>query len=382
MRLTLVFIFMFCSLIAIGQITVESNTLPDVGDELVYTTLILPEDTIMAYRETGENFVWTFNDFELGGQMIEAYTDINTTTLADSFPDSDMIITLGLFDAAASREPNRIVVNGINTGGFGGFEIDASLQLSNDYTIRETPLLFGTVNSDDVDLIFTFDAALIPGIDSLDLGGLPGSIDSIRVTTELTREEEVIGWGTVNVMDESREVLHVREENTTDVLLEVGVNVIGFLIWFDVSDFFGMAGGFGGEQIATTYRFVDADNKASVIEFTENVFADTLGNDMVVVTGRTGLELDASSTNDPTLLNQLSLEVFPNPASEFITINVTNYNQSLDVSLYNTLGQIEGQWPNLTNGSQLDVSQLDEGNYIILTQTADRELYQKLIIVR
>ncbi len=381
MRLIQTSFFLLCSLVAIGQITVESNTLPDVGDELVYTNLILPEDTIMAYRETGENFVWTFNEFELGGQMIEAYTDINTTTLADSFPDSDMIITLGLFDAAATREPNRIVVNGINTGGFGGFEIDASLQLSNDYTIRETPLLFGTVNSDDVNLIFTFDAALIPGIDSLDLGGLPGSIDSIRVTTELTREEEVIGWGTVNVMDESREVLHVREENTTDVLLEVGVNVLGFLIWFDVSDLFGM-GGFGGAQTATTFRFVDADNTAAVIEFTENIIPDTLGNEMVMVTGRTGLELDVSSTNNPTLFNQLDLTVFPNPASDYITIDVVNYNQALDVTLYNHLGQLEGQWHNFTNGTQLDVSQLDEGNYIILTQTADRELYQKLIIMR
>ena len=52
------------------------------------------------------------------------------------------------------------------------------------------------------------------------------------------------------------------------------------------------------------------------------------------------------------------------------------------MTLYNHLGQLEGQWHNFTNGTQLDVSQLDEGNYIILTQTADRELYQKLIIMR
>ncbi len=381
-RLILGFSFFVYAIITSAQITIESNTLPDIGDELEYTNLILSQDSLTTFKETGENRIWTFNEFDLGGQMLETYQDINTTTLADSFPDSDMIVTLGLFTAAARREANRITINGINTEGFGGFEIDASLQLSSDYTIRETPLSFGTINSDDADVIFTFDAGLIPFLDSIDLMGLPGAIDSIRVTTSLSREEEVVGWGTVNVMDQSREVLQVREENFTDIILEVGIDLAGFLLWFDVTDLIAMAGAGGGGQSSTTYRFLEADSKLSVIEFTENIFADSLGNNMQILTARTGLELDISSTDDVSLFDPLSIDVFPNPTSDVVTIKVNNYNQEVDVEIYNSVGQKVGQWANLANGSMLDVTQINNGHYIIVAHTDDRELRGTLIIER
>ncbi len=381
-RLTLGFCFLISTLIVSGQIIVESNTLPDIGDELVYTNLILPQDTVLGFNETGADRIWTFNEFELGGQMLETYQDISTTALADSFPESDMLVTLGLFTAAARRDPNRIVINGINTDGFGGFGIDVSLQLSSEYTIRETPLSFGSINEDDVDVIFTFDAGLIPFLDSLDLMGLPGAIDSIRVTTFLSRDEEVVGWGTVNVREESREVLQVREENFTDIMLEVGIDLAGFLIWFDVTDLISMAGVGAGGQSSTTYRFIEADSKLAVIEFTENTFADSLGNNMQLLTARTGLELDVSSTADVSPFNPLSIDIFPNPTADFVSIEVSNYNDNLDVMIYNQVGQLVGKWNDIRNGSALDISQINIGQYAIIVHTKDRELREKLVITR
>lgn len=314
--------------------------------------------------------------------MLETYQDISTTALADSFPESDMLVTLGLFTAAARRDPNRIVINGINTDGFGGFGIDVSLQLSSEYTIRETPLSFGSINEDDVDVIFTFDAGLIPFLDSLDLMGLPGAIDSIRVTTFLSRDEEVVGWGTVNVREESREVLQVREENFTDIMLEVGIDLAGFLIWFDVTDLISMAGVGAGGQSSTTYRFIEADSKLAVIEFTENTFADSLGNNMQLLTARTGLELDVSSTADVSPFNPLSIDIFPNPTADFVSIEVSNYNDNLDVMIYNQVGQLVGKWNDIRNGSALDISQINIGQYAIIVHTKDRELREKLVITR
>ena len=362
-----------------GQITVESNTLPEVGDILNYINIIGFEDTT-AYRQSGEDVVWTFDNLVAGMEMDEFYVDITTTDLADSFPTAEMLINLGPFVGAATRSTNRLNVVGVSARGFGGFDFDAAVRLSDDYVLRETPLTFGTQNDDDVEVLVTLDASVIPGLDSLDIG-LPGGIDSIRVIVELDRSEEVIGWGTVNIENEEpAEALQVLEVTSSDFSIEVGVDFLGALLWIDVTDVFGMGLGFGGAQTTNTYRFITEDRKRSLIEFSETEVPDAQGNTMLVITGRIGADL-ITSTEDISF-SEANMTLFPNPVSESLIIAGDNNNTSYQISIWNMQGQLIQQNSSYQLGDQMDVSLLENGYYSIRLSNDDESTVAKFYKVR
>ena len=360
-------LFLCLSISLFGQITVESNTLPEVGDILAYLALEGFEDTT-AYRMSGEDVVWTFENLEFGAEMIETFTDITTTDLADSFPTAEMLINLGPFMGAANRTTNRLNVVGVAADGFGGFGFDASVRLSDEYVIRETPLTFGTQNDDDVDVLLTLDAGLIPGLDSLNLG-LPGGIDSIRVTVELERQEEVIGWGTVNLFNESYDALQVLEQTSTDFSIELGVDVFGAILWIDVTDILGMGMGLGAQE-TLIYKFLDNENKASLIEFTEAEVPDAQGNTTLMTTGRVSFFLATSTEDIP--FNDAGLTLFPNPSTDRIVISGDNISDNFSLSIWNMQGQLVLQVSDYRLGDALDVSQLEGGYYSIRAASDDQ----------
>ena len=90
--LTLISILMTSGLFS--QVTVNSMSLPDVGDELDYTVFAEYQDTV-SYRMSGEDMEWTFDGFNAVNSQTEVFTDISTTSFRDSFPDANMLLEFG-----------------------------------------------------------------------------------------------------------------------------------------------------------------------------------------------------------------------------------------------------------------------------------------------
>jgi len=70
-------------------------------------------------------------------------------------------------------------------------------------------------------------------------------------------------------------------------------------------------------------------------------------------------------------------QLLPNPAKEFVTIQSSRNNSIVDVSIYNTLGQLVKN----TTENQIDISSLESGIYIVKVATDIGRLESQKLIV-
>jgi len=379
MRSLFFFLSLLLSFTTYSQITIEANTLPEVGDVLEYQNFAAFEDTL-AYQQNGENISWEIGRVGLTGNSQEAYPDIANSPLADSFPDANMLLNLGPFEAAAIRRPNSIDIIGISIGGFGDFGIDAAVNFANNYTLRQTPLTYGSQYDDDFEVVITIPADEIPFLDSLDLGALGGVVEAIRVTSIVSKSEEVVGWGNLSLWNENIEVLKVEQIDNSETVIEAGVNLGGFIFWFDIADFLGgtMGDGFAGAQSTLTHKFLAADLKTSVIEFTENRFQDELGVNILTVTGR--VSGDIMSNTENLTFEDGGISLF----SDMITLSSTNddLNNDLHLEVLDFEGRKVLSIPAHKLGRRIDVSGLQAGQYILRVRSEKNSYLTKMTLIR
>jgi hypothetical protein len=203
-------------------------------------------------------------------------------------------------------------------------------------------------------------------------------IDSIRITLDITKREEAIGWGTVTIAGQEKEVLQILENNTTETVIEVGVTLFGAFVWLDVSDILGdMAGAFLDNQDTKTYKFMTADDKRPVIEFDETEAVDTAGVATLVVNGRTSAEfltnINENIINDSVILS-------PNPADQYIDISNIDLQEITDIQIYNINGHRVMSQTKISNTGRMNIEHLSTGTYVILLQTERGSITEKFVI--
>jgi hypothetical protein len=360
-----------------AQITVTAESLPDIGDELEFTIFSNFEDTL-EYRKSGADVEWNFDSFNPVTGQVESYLDIAGTALGDTFPEANMIVDIGLFQAAAERTDSTIAVVGIEVDMFGGIDVDTDINLEEPFRLRYTPFEFNDTIEDEFQIRSSLSAEVLPFLDSLDIG-LPGAmIDSIRITLDITKREEAIGWGTVTIAGQEKEVLQILENNTTETVIEVGVTLFGAFVWLDVSDILGdMAGAFLDNQDTKTYKFMTADDKRPVIEFDETEAVDTAGVATLVVNGRTSAEfltnINENIINDSVILS-------PNPADQYIDISNIDLQEITDIQIYNINGHRVMSQTKISNTGRMNIEHLSTGTYVILLQTERGSITEKFVI--
>lgn len=380
MRSLIVVLAILLSSSMYAQITVEGNTLPKVGDVLQYQDFRGYEDTL-AYQADGADVRWDIGRLNVTGTTEELYSDISGTPLADSFPEANMLLELGGFQAAATRSTNSIEIIGISTEGFGGFGIDAAIEFANNYTLRQTPLTYGSAFDDSFEVIFTLPANLIPGLDSLDFGIAGAVLDSIRVTTNISKSEEVVAWGTLSLWGTEKEVLKVKQIDNNETGIEIGLSVFGFPLWIDASAFLGDTG-FGGAQSLVTYKFLSADLQTSVLEFTENRFQDTLGINFLTISGRASADIMSGTEN--LSFDKGSLSLFPNPSQDLITISSDDreLGDFCDVEIIDLHGRSILSIPSYYYDTQIDIGSLSNGPYLLRVTAANNNFVIKISVMK
>lgn len=355
-------------------------SLPDIGDELDYTIFAEYQDTV-SYRISGENMEWTFDGFNTVNTQTEVYTDISTTALADSFPNANMLLEFGGFESAALKTDTSLALVGVIVEGLGGLGVEFNVDLDEPFRLRTAPFEYGDVIEDEFSVIVSFSASIIPGIDSFDIG-VPGTtIDSIRITTDISKKEEAIGWGTLNMLGLQKEVLQIKEDNNTNTIIELGVTAFGTMLWINAAALLGdMVDAFGGNQTTTTYKFLTANDKRSVIEFDESRVIDTSDISTLVVNGRTSAEF-LSSTADLSL-NQSAFTLYPNPATDLLHITTEVGEDIESISIYNAAGQLEKKINHLIKWQSVSTENLPIGIYFLHIKTKNLETVKRFQVVR
>jgi hypothetical protein len=380
MKILLTFVSILLASFSYGQVTVTSMSLPDIGDELDYTIFAEYQDTV-SYRISGENMEWTFDGFNTVNTQTEVYTDISTTALADSFPNANMLLEFGGFESAALKTDTSLALVGVIVEGLGGLGVEFNVDLDEPFRLRTAPFEYGDVIEDEFSVIVSFSASIIPGIDSFDIG-VPGTtIDSIRITTDISKKEEAIGWGTLNMLGLQKEVLQIKEDNNTNTIIELGVTAFGTMLWINAAALLGdMVDAFGGNQTTTTYKFLTANDKRSVIEFDESRVIDTSDISTLVVNGRTSAEF-LSSTADLSL-NQSAFTLYPNPATDLLHITTEVGEDIESISIYNAAGQLEKKINHLIKWQSVSTENLPIGIYFLHIKTKNLETVKRFQVVR
>jgi len=379
MKKTILFSILFFAVIHInGQITVGTNTLPDIGDVLLYTTFEDFEDTL-SYKLNGEDQRWTYDNFNVTGSESEGYFDIDTSALRDSFPNANMLVNFGGFETAAFRSNNTIEIVGLQLGGFGGFggfggadgfDIDIQSNLEDPFLFRKTPLSYQDSYKDTLEFRATFPGDLIPGLDSLDLGFPGAGLDSIRVENTIIRTEAATAWGTISILGEEKEVLKLEETTVSNLVIELGVGFLGQIIWLDIATL-GFDIGIGGDQTTVVYKFVGNEDKRSIVEFTENPILDTLGVlQSTNVTGRLSQEFLSSTIE---LANQKSnFILYPNPSVDFIRLKNPDQVQLDWACIVNSSGQIIKSYKPYFTDNNIITKDLPSGAYFLMYKNENR----------
>jgi len=370
-------LLMFC-FSANAQITVPNSTLPDVGDILQFTRFDYDENT--SFKVEGENLNWSYDGFMVTGPATEEYFDITGTELADSFPSANMIVDIAGFQAAAVRTTNTIDVIGLGTLDFMGISVDGGVDFDDAYTYKKTPINYGDFYEDNFDITIQIASDLIPFLDSIELP-LPGAmLDSIRINVLTYKSEEATAWGTLDLLGQSYDVLKVEQVDTSDFVIEAGVNIFGSFIWIDASAF--LADMIPVVPTRVTHKFLDTSSKEPLVQFTDSTFEDPVtGQTVLQVTGR--LSANILSSSEEIEVNSNLLNVYPNPTQEYLNIKMDSDLDLIDqFSIYNLEGRLVYQSKNILNNSRISVESLAEGQYFVKLQAGKKVFVEQVQIIR
>jgi hypothetical protein len=362
---------MLISSFAHSQIEVGVNTLPNLGDVLDYGIFST------SYRTQGGNLSWSYSGIVPDSFEQEFYLDISGHPLQDTFPSANMLIRGAGFEAAAIRSSTEI--NAVGLGGeLFNFFGSGSFVLSDPFLFKKVPISYGDSFTDEVDVSLTFPSSLIPGLDTVTLP-IPGTtLDSLRFTITFGKTEEATAWGELELHNKSYDVLKITQQDFTSTIIELGINFFGQITWFDATTLFG--GGMGmGTDLTVTHKFLTADSKESMIEFSESrIPIDTFGNTELIVTGRIKASLLTSNKDNYQPISDLN--VYPNPSSGAVTIIGSNIgNEHTNIFVRDLFGRQLSRFSQDISGDAV-IGDLPPGEYLIEVRTKDQRGVRKVIV--
>ena len=372
-----IIIWLFLFLLVAGhthsQTIVQPESVPEIGDVLFYTPFAGFSDTI-SYRADGENVHWSFSGFDIGNPVSESYSDIAGTAIGDSFPAANMIVNLALFESAAIRTDSAIRIIGLLPGDFSGFGVETEPVFTDPFTIRSTPFQYGDSIQDEFAFTIQFPSELIPALDSIMIPF--ATLDSIRIRVNLFKSEKATAWGKLDIAGLSLDALKVQQEDITTVTIEAGVSTIVGFVWLDATEFLGDIAG-ALNQNSTTYKFLSAESKRSLIEFRETRLTDTT----LTVTGRISTEIISGTNNSFNLNSELTF--FPNPGHDYIQlIKNSDLVFPLQITIMSTDGDIVLIDELRSETQQIDVTSLSTGHYSLVARNQDGMGTTPVLIIR
>lgn len=117
------------------------------------------------------------------------------------------------------------------------------------------------------------------------------------------------------------------------------------------------------------------NNRWEVDDFPCPSIPSTLHQIWVRQSNATGLN-DAESSG-------IQMSLWPNPASDRVTLDITKRtNKASTIQIYNNVGQLLRSESLAENPHQMDVTDFENGYYLVVVSTKDDKLHQKLLIQR
>jgi hypothetical protein len=325
-----------------AQVEIVSTNLPDANDVLIQENATLLTDVNLEIA--GPDAVWSF-DFDVL-QPLNQETTTNCLDLAstpityqflfnnpfDADHNSDFAIGVDEFSVGATftvedayfyyqNRSDRYAITGMGATLTG---IPLGTQADPVDVIYELPLNYEDTSASDSEILFQ-----VP--------------ETFTYRLQQSRSNVVDGWGTINIWGQSFDVLRVRTEIEANDSVYINFISNGFAI---------------DRPLTVEYKWLSPLYKVPVLQINTagGIVTQTLVADIY-----TAIEEQSA----------IELNVFPNPATDFITLQ-GNVKSNATMEVYNAQGQkmLSGMIP---TSRQLDVSSWNAGMYFIaITQDGQR----------
>jgi len=355
-----------------AQITVGTNTLPQIGDTLKTALDTVPPALDLGIA--GGNNTWDFSDINGTSSEIIIF-DASTGLNAASFPDANQRVT-----RTFGSETYLQVENGQQRlDGFAGLDpfgigIQTVLNYEPAYVERNLPLSFEDQNSYSSGFNIQVAASALPPEILEALSNV--QIDSLRLQVNLMRDDEVDAWGSLTTPIGTFDVLREKLFVITTPKLEI----LTFLGWIDVTllataDFPEL-----GIDTSLSYNFWSDEGIEAIASVEVNPLNES---EIISVIYRDG-DHTVNTTHEAS--PREDLVAYPNPAIDKVRFDFRNLpTDQYKLVLFNILGQelwsekyfISG---NLTK--QIDITNLRKGTYLYsLVNKNDKTLVTKRLMV-
>ncbi len=323
---------------AYGQITISDSDMPSAGD--IITTSIANPTSVSNPEITGANYSWDFSMLTAIQQRVDTFLSVGSTPVAYQFffnnsilyPDNVADFALKGIDLpsvlpqltvsevinyyAVDNGSYRLVGFGANING-----IPASIRYQPTDTNYVFPLQYGNMDANIYSFNLSVPSTLYYGQDGV-------------------RADTVDGWGTIQTPFGTFNAIRVKSTlNKTDTtyidLLGTGTSI--------------------NRPVEIEYKWLAAGEKIPVLKV-----VTTAGQVSTVEYKDNFLGL---STKDEFV--NLDFELYPNPASDIVNLNIEGNHEDLQYTIYNMQGRVvlNGNLDRLN--SEINVQHLEAGQYII-----------------
>lgn len=363
---------LFIALSLQAQITVGTNTLPEVGDTLKIVVDTIPPTLDLG--NTGGNNTWDFSDLQ-GLSSEQIIFAAASGTNAASFPSANQRVTR----TVGSETYLEVSAGQQKLVGFAGTDpfnigLQTVLEYNPAFIERNLPLNYEDTNTSSSAFNIEVAASALPPEILDQLSNV--QIDSLRLQVSLTRVGEVDAWGSLTTPAGNFEVLREKRTEYTTPKLEV----LTFLGWIDVT-----------VLAANDFPALTTDT-AVIYNFWSNDAKDAIAVIEVNTENETEVEMARYSTNDIAVAipfvakDQTDLTAYPNPAIDKVRFDFRNLPaDQYKLVLYNILGQELWSEEYYVSGNltrQVDITNLRKGTYLYsLVNKNEKTLVTKRLMV-
>lgn len=345
----------FISLNALAQITVTDNDIMDIGDVITQANDSLPS-SLISIGNSGVNQFWDFSSLqEMEIETIEVVSPVGTL-YGSMYPNANICVE----DNGDLLYLNK-TSSGVEMIGFGDLPVNVLL--------IPLPLIYNLTHQDGPNIIMDsvlvnnglFDNSLAPVIS---LNPLHDQVDSLKINATITSNFNVDAWGNVTIPLGDYDALRLKIEETTTTQFSVYCSVGGLAGgWFSAETFFPIE-----TEIANRYQWWS--NNPMFDFMLVELEVDSLGN----------VEFATFLTENPVtsahILPNISVDVYPNPTLETITISTSINNSEFVVSDIN--GKILSK-ERFSKTSQFNFSEYPSGVYFVKVISGENVVSKKII---
>jgi hypothetical protein len=294
-----------------GQIIINNNVTPAVGDSFYYAIDTNALSVINGLP--GVNQTWDFSHLKRNSARSDVYRNPDAGANRASFPSADVMGLQGVNELYYKVYANRIELLGTGTRGgggpipgIGGATVFAKPAVVQRYPQRyRDTLAYQTTNS------IKLAADIIP--DSI-LNTLPIKPDSFRINFTTRFRKEVDAWGKLSLPAKTWDVQRELQVTTNSTTVDAKVAFFG---WIDITTLAsGIFQGFFGSFTTYNYAYVSNETKGLIAL----VSVDSMGNTQNVQY-KPDDKIVLKTQNTGTVLN---LDLFPNPSSDVVYLSSDN----------------------------------------------------------